>query len=107
MHLPLRQGLFYFSQGCDFKNESDILLPLMPMFMSRVQSYFSLCGWFLTLYSLNLVGDHYRVLLADLGSCLSLVVVRTVVLVGVPMDTAEQVPTATVEPWSRVQKVRD
>ena len=51
------------------------------------------------LYSLDLVRHHHRVLLADLGGGLRLVVVRTVVLVRVPVDSAKQVATATVEAW--------
>lgn len=49
------------------------------------------------LYSLDLVGHHHRVLFADLGSSFGLVVIRTVVLVGVPMDATEEVTTAAVK----------
>ena len=51
------------------------------------------------LYSLDLVRHHNRVLLADLGRGLRLVVIRTAVLVRVPVDPAKQVATATVESW--------
>lgn len=49
------------------------------------------------LYSLDLVGHHHGVLLTDLGGSLGLVIVGTVVLVGVPVDAAEQVAAATVK----------
>lgn len=48
-------------------------------------------------YSLDLLGHHHGVLFADLGGGIGPVVVRTVVLVGVPVDPAEQVPTATIK----------
>lgn len=51
-----------------------------------------------TLYSLDLVSDHHGVLLADLGGRLGLVVIGTVVLIRVPVEATEQVPTATVKP---------
>lgn len=50
------------------------------------------------LYSLDLIGDHDGILLADLGGSLRLVVVGAVVLVRVAMKSTEQVPTAAVEP---------
>lgn len=50
------------------------------------------------LYSLNLIGDHDGVLLADLGGSLCLVVVGAVVLVRVAVKSTEEVPTAAVEP---------
>lgn len=51
-------------------------------------------------YSLDFFGNYDGVLLADLGRRFGLVVVRTVVLVGVTVKSAEQVSTATVEPWN-------
>ncbi|TNN86425.1 hypothetical protein EYF80_003195 [Liparis tanakae] len=54
------------------------------------------------------VSHHHRVLFADLGGSLGLVIVGTVVLVGVPVDATEQVATATVEPWKhKVRGVAD
>lgn len=53
----------------------------------------------LALYSLDLVGHHHRVLFADLGGGLCLVVIGAVVLIGVPVEATEQVATATVKPW--------
>lgn len=50
------------------------------------------------LYSLNLIGHHHRVLFADLGRSLRLVVVGAVVLVRVAMESTEEIPTAAVEP---------
>lgn len=55
--------------------------------------------FFLDLYSLDLVGHHHWVLFADLGSSLSLVIIGTVVLVGVPVYPTEEVATATVKAW--------
>lgn len=55
-------------------------------------------------YSLDLLGHHHGVLFADLGGGVGPVVVRTVVLVGVPVDPAEQVSTATVKAWKRSEK---
>lgn len=51
------------------------------------------------LYSLDLVRHHHWVLFTDLGSSLSLVIIGTVVLVGVPVYPTEQVATATVKAW--------
>lgn len=51
----------------------------------------------LNLYSLDLVGHNHGVLFTDLGGSLGLVIVGTVVLVGVPVDAAEQVAAAAVE----------
>lgn len=58
-------------------------------------------------YSLDLVGDDHGVLLADLGSSFGFVVVRTVVLVGVAVDSTEQVPTAAVKAWKARAKRRE
>ena len=56
-------------------------------------------GLLYPLYSLDLVGHHHRVLLADLGGGLGFVVIGAVVLVRVPVDPAEEVAAAAVEPW--------
>lgn len=50
-------------------------------------------------YSLDLVSYHHGVLLANLGSSFSFVVVWTVVLIGVTVESTEQVPTAAVKTW--------
>ena len=83
----------------------------MPVLISKgSHSYSSLCQRcchrcrpllvnLSNLYSLDLVGHHHRVLFTDLGGSLSLVIIGTVVLVGVPVDAAEQVATAAVETW--------
>lgn len=79
-------------------------------FLKGVIIYFSADVIFFRshLYSLDLVGHHHGVLLADLGGGLGLVVVGTVVLVRVPVDAAEQVAAAAVEPWkNRRASVRD
>lgn len=48
-------------------------------------------------YSLDLFSNYDRVLLADLRGSFSFIVVWTVVLIGVTVKSAEQIPTATVE----------
>lgn len=77
----------------------------MPVLISHILQSLSkvllslLLVHLLNLYSLDLVGHHHGVLFTDLGGGLSLVIIGTVVLVGVPVDATEQVSTATVEPW--------
>lgn len=76
----------------------------MPVLISHILQSLSkvllslLLVHLLNLYSLDLVGHHHGVLFTDLGGGLSLVIIGTVVLVGVPVDATEQVSTATVEP---------
>lgn len=53
------------------------------------------------LYSLDLVGHHHRILLADFGRGFSFVVVWAVVLVWITVKPTEEVSTATVEPWAQ------
>lgn len=48
---------------------------------------------------LDLLCHNNGVLLADLLSCLRLVVIRAAVHVRVPVDGTEQVPAAAVETW--------
>lgn len=57
-------------------------------------------------YSLDLLGDHHGVLFADLGGGVRLVVVRAVVLIGVTVDTAKQIPTATIKTWGEKKGVK-
>lgn len=83
---------------------------ILQSLMSKVSSSFSplMSSFSSHLYSLDLVGHHHGVLFADLGGGFGLVIIGAVVLVGVPVDTTEQVATATVEPWKhRSQRVSD
>lgn len=46
---------------------------------------------------LDLVPDHHRIVLSDLLSTHFLIVKRTVVLVGISVQAAEEAPAATLE----------
>lgn len=51
-------------------------------------------------YSLDLVGNHHRIFLANLVGGFSFVVVRAVMLVGVTVKSTKKVSTAAVETWN-------
>lgn len=116
MHLPQTGSffflLFFFLEVVIFHKSS----PFNPHMATRCQCSFqkvhthtpvfvkdvvigvaSIVVVVLNLYSLDLVGHHHGVLFTDLGGSLGLVIVGAVVLVGVPVDAAEQVSAAAVE----------
>lgn len=59
-----------------------------------------------SLYSLDLIGNYNWILLTDLSSGFRLVIVRAVVLVGVPVNPTEQITTSTVKTCKTRENVR-
>lgn len=58
-----------------------------------------------SLYSLDLIGHHYRILLAYFSSSFCLVVICAVVLVRVPVNSTKKITTSTVKSCKTTQKM--
>lgn len=74
-------------------------------FFKADRSQYSKSNWESSSYSLDFVGNDYRVLLTNLVSSFGSVVIRTVVLIRVTVKSAEQIPTAAVKTWNRGRTV--
>lgn len=70
--------------------------PIAPRIESQTESS----------YSLDLVRDDHGVLFADLVGGFGFVVVRAVMLVGVTVKSAEQIPAAAVKTWNATAQHR-
>lgn len=80
-------------------------LKFMVFFFNADRSQYSKSNWESSSYSLDFVGNDYRVLLTNLVSSFGSVVIRTVVLIRVTVKSAEQIPTAAVKTWNRGRTV--
>lgn len=77
-----------------------------PFFKSSILSTSVLGENGKSLYSLDLIGHHYRIFLADLGGGFRLVIVRAIVLVWVPVNSTEQITASTVKTCKIRKNVR-